>query len=196
MSASRPLELQPCAGRSCAPQQWRRFLDGLKGKGPLQQLEAVNRYVNQTPYQTDMQRFGVVDHWATPREFLGRSGDCEDYALAKYLSLRHLAWRVESIRVLVLNNETRRELHAVLVAYVDGTAYILDNLAPDVQSHAAIRHYRPIFSINETTWYFHEGWSPGAVAAVGLVPQPLVNISGTHANQRAATELDIGHYSR
>ena len=161
----RALEDAPCRG-PCPLQRWKKFVSGLKGRSALQQLEAVNGYVNQTPYQADSVRFGAVDHWATPAEFIGRAGDCEDYAIAKYLSLRHLGWDDRNLRILVLNDEHRRELHAVLVAYHGGTAYILDNLAPAVLEHTAIRHYRPIFSINASAWFFHEGWSPNAPAAV------------------------------
>src|SRR5690242_14780794 len=159
----RSLEDAPCHG-ACALQHWKQFLAGLQGKDRRQQLDAVNRYLNQTPYETDPSRYGVEDYWATPAEFIGRSGDCEDYAIAKYVSLRHLGWDAGDLRLLVLNDELRRELHAVLIAYVDGTAYVLDNLSPAVVEHTAVAHYRPIFSINETTWYLHEGWSPGGTA--------------------------------
>jgi predicted transglutaminase-like cysteine proteinase len=210
----RALELQRCAGKGCAVQRWRQYLSGLHGRPPLQQLEAVNRYVNQTPYQTDLARFGTIDHWATPREFLEQSGDCEDYAIAKYLSLRHLGWDVSSLRVLVLNDEVRRELHAVLIAYVDGVAYVLDNLSADVRPHTAIRHYRPIFSINEKTWYFHEGWSPAPSSPVSMpaiAPAPPAasvqapggaRIAAPQASgpvplrQETAAIVDLGQYSR
>lgn len=161
----RALEEAPCRG-ACPLQRWRGFLLGLKGKTATEQLAAVNDYVNRTPYATDQQRFGVVDYWATPAEFLGRSGDCEDYAIAKYLSLRHLGWDERNLRILVLNDQNRRELHAVLIAYHGGTAYVLDNQVPEVLEHGSIAHYRPIFSINAAAWFFHEGWSPVPLPAV------------------------------
>lgn len=63
----------------------------LKLRSALEQFEAVNGYVDQTPCQADAMRFGVVDHWATPAEFLGSESEREDYAIAKYRSLRQLA---------------------------------------------------------------------------------------------------------
>ena len=167
----RPLEAAPCRG-PCPLQLWKAFVAGQRGKSALEQLRAINRYVNQTPYQADQSRFGAVDHWATPAEFLGRSGDCEDYAIAKYLSLRNLGWDEGSLRILVLNDENRRELHAVLIAYHGGTAYVLDNQVPDVLEHGSIRHYRPIFSINAGAWFFHEGWPPNAPAVASQAPAP------------------------
>jgi predicted transglutaminase-like cysteine proteinase len=162
----RHLEDAPCIGR-CPLQAWKAFVEALRGHDRMRQLEAVNAYVNRTPYQPDTQRFGTVDHWATPREFLGRAGDCEDYAIAKYLSLRKLGWSTSELRVMVLMDESRNELHAVLVAYVGGTAYVLDNLDGAVREHAAIRHYRPIFSINEAGWHHHRHWNPNAAVMVG-----------------------------
>lgn len=176
-AAERTLEDRPCpaAGSTdgtCALQQWKSFVDGLKGRDPLAQLEAVNAYVNTVPYQTDRDRYGTVDHWATPREFFGRSGDCEDYAIAKYLSLRKLGWSADALRILVVNDEVRRELHAVLVAFHNGTAYVLDNLARSVRDHRSVRTYRPIFSINETAWFHHRGWSPGGTEFVAAPTRP------------------------
>lgn len=156
------LETAPCAGGNCALQNWARFVEGLRGQGELAQLEAVHAYVNRTPYQPDASRFGMADYWATPREFLGRSGDCEDYAIAKYLSLRKLGWSADRLRIVVLMHHTRRELHAVLVAYTNGTAYVLDNLMGGVAEHRSLPHYQPFYSINELAWYHHTGWSPNA----------------------------------
>ncbi|MCW5771169.1 MAG: transglutaminase-like cysteine peptidase [Rhodospirillaceae bacterium] len=162
-AAERNLEDAPCVG-ACPLQRWNAFVAGLAGRDRLSQLEAVNAYANRVPYQTDQSRFGQIDYWATPREFFGRSGDCEDYAIAKYLSLRKLGWRAQDLRIAVIKDESRNELHAVLIAYLDGTAYVLDNLNSRVVEHAAIRHYRPIFSINEVAWHFHRDWNPnGAV---------------------------------
>jgi predicted transglutaminase-like cysteine proteinase len=169
----RALEDQPCSGYNCALQQWARFVAGLKVQSPLRQLEAVNEYVNRTAYQEDASRYGMNDYWATPREFLGRSGDCEDYAFAKYLSLRKLGWRADQLRIVVLMHHQRREIHAVLVAYANGTAYVLDNLHNRVVEHAALPHYQPYFSINEHAWFHHGNWSPNTrVARVARPANP------------------------
>jgi predicted transglutaminase-like cysteine proteinase len=176
----RALEARPCQGGNCALRNWVQFLAGLKGQSPLRQLEAVNEYVNRTPYQEDASRYGMNDYWATPRDFFGRSGDCEDYAFAKYLSLRKLGWSADQLRVVVLMHHQRREIHAVLVAYHDGTAYVLDNLMGRVVEHAALPHYQPYFSINEHAWFHHSNWSPNAriASAVTRPVTPPANPGG------------------
>ncbi|HEY7610002.1 MAG TPA: transglutaminase-like cysteine peptidase [Alphaproteobacteria bacterium] len=167
------LENAPCTGGRCALQEWKAFVTSLNGQDRRRQLDAVNAYANRIPYMPDQARYGIIDYWATPRESLGRSADCEDYAIVKYLSLRKLGWSAGELRIVVLKHEVRNELHAVLVAYLDGTAYVLDNLIPDVREHAAIRYYRPIFSINEAAWHYHRDWNPGGVMLVARAPVPM-----------------------
>jgi predicted transglutaminase-like cysteine proteinase len=160
------LEDAACTGGACRLQEWKSFVETLRSKDRMTQLHAINGYANRIPYRSDNDRHGMADYWATPRETFGRSADCEDYAIIKYLSLKKLGWSASELRIVVLKHEVRNELHAVLVAYIDGTAYVLDNLIPDVREHAAIRYYRPIFSINETAWHYHRDWDPGSVAPV------------------------------
>jgi predicted transglutaminase-like cysteine proteinase len=200
------LEDAPCTGGRCALQEWKAFVVSLKGQDRMRQLEAVNAYVNRVPWQADDARYGMVDYWATPREFFGRTGDCEDYVIAKYLSLRKLGWPAAALRIVVLKHELRNELHAVLVAYLNGTAYVLDNLAAGVREHAAIGYYRPIFSINETAWHYHRDWRPATatmlarteperphdvhVAGGQARPEPGTRIAGTQIPGAAAPAID------
>jgi len=167
--SERHLEDAPCTG-ACPLQRWKAYVAGLAGQDRLRQLDAVNAYINRIPYQTDASRHGMPDYWATPREILGRTADCEDYAIAKYISLRKLGWGVHELRIVVLKDEVKNELHAVLVAFHNGSAYVLDNLLPAVTEHAAIRNYRPIFSINETAWHFHRDWNPATATQVAAAP--------------------------
>ena len=82
----------------------------------------------------------------------------------RYLSLRKLGWSADRLRIVVLTHHGRGELHAVLVAYHNGTAYVLDNLLDQVAEHTALGDYQPIYSINENSWFRHHGWTAGARA--------------------------------
>ena len=92
---------------------------------------------------------------ATPQQFLTKDGDCEDYAITKFYSLLTLGFSNDQMRVVVLNDLNLRVAHAVLVVYVDGVAWLLDNQIRDVVLADAVRHYRAIYSVNETTWWLH-----------------------------------------
>lgn len=193
--SERQLEDSACSTGPCTLQRWKAFVTSLRSKERRQQLEAVNAYVNRTAYETDQVRYGMVDYWATPREFLGRSGDCEDYAVAKYLSLRKLGWPTASLRIVVLNDERRRDLHAVLVAYHNGTAYVLDNLSSEVREHSAIENYRPIFSINETAWYLHRDWRPTPTVLAVRAPTPAPEVSKVTPTAPAQFRSGLTPYS-
>ena len=79
----------------CPYDDWRRFLHEVGNNNRWGQLVAVNGFVNAHRYMPDDRNWGVRDYWATPGEFLTRSGDCEDYAIAKYLSLKELGSGLE-----------------------------------------------------------------------------------------------------
>ena len=167
----RHLEDRPCSGGgigACALQHWRAFLDGIAERDSRYQLNAVQRYVNRVRYRDDRARFGKSDYWATPREFLGRGGDCEDYAIAKYLSLRALGFDPNAMRIVVLQDMSRNLAHAVLVLRHQGERLVLDNQLKMVVAARKIRHYRPYYSINENYWWRHKKPSgrPGSKPAV------------------------------
>jgi predicted transglutaminase-like cysteine proteinase len=125
------------------------------GRPPIEQLRAVNRFLNDWRYKSDEQNYGHRDYWATPLEFLRHSGDCEDYAIIKYVSLRQLGFTPEQLRVVVVRDALRDIAHAVLAVYLDGEVYILDNLTKAVLPQERISHYVPYYSINETTRWAH-----------------------------------------
>ncbi len=139
----------------CHWQAWQKLLAESRAKPPLQQLEQINKFLNQYRYITDPINWGVDDYWESPSQFLARYGDCEDYAIAKFLSLRALGWDNDRLRVVVLQDLNLKIPHAVLVAQVDGKYFVLDNQIPQVVEASTIRHYRPIFSVNETAWWLH-----------------------------------------
>jgi predicted transglutaminase-like cysteine proteinase len=150
---------RPCSARRagrCHMGEWREMLSQLQGQDPVRQLDTVNRFMNRQPYVEDIVNYGMVDYWATPTEFFARDGDCEDYAIAKYHSLRELGWPASQLRILVLNDLNLRVPHAVLIAYVNGRAFMLDNQFGSVVPIEVIRHYQPIFSINEEAWWLHQ----------------------------------------
>jgi predicted transglutaminase-like cysteine proteinase len=140
---------------SCIFLQWRTFLNTLKNKSAIQQLNAVNRNMNKHQYITDITNWGMTDYWATTKEFSIKDGDCEDFAIAKFKSLLYLGIPNDNMRIVVLHDLNLRVAHAVLAVYVNGKAYILDNQAEQVIPAEKIKHYIPIYSINETNWWRH-----------------------------------------
>lgn len=152
-----PRETAPCtpnaSPRSCALQRWRKYLDEIKGMSRMDQLRMVNRFANYARYVTDPVNYHVADYWATPLQFLKLDGDCEDYAITKYLSLRTLGFPDADLRLVVLQDMNLGVAHAVLVVFLNGVAWLLDNQVPDVVRADTIHHYRPIYALNQTSWW-------------------------------------------
>lgn len=106
---------------------WASFMRDLPMSGRLRTLEAVNGAVNGVRYAAD----GAEDAWTAPAEFLRRgSGDCEDYALAKYAALRALGISAEDMAIMVFVAPDIGA-HAVLVVSEGRDLWVLDNRRPE-----------------------------------------------------------------
>lgn len=139
----------------CNLKPWYDFLNSIRGLSKRQQLERVNQYANRQPYILDIDNYGQTDYWAVVREFLSRSGDCEDYSLTKFFSLRLLGFTNEELRIVVLQDTNLRIGHAVLAVNYGGDQLILDNQSRQVISHRNIKHYVPLYTVNEKRWWLH-----------------------------------------
>ncbi|MEX2008903.1 MAG: transglutaminase-like cysteine peptidase [Dongiaceae bacterium] len=137
------------------PDRWVEMIDGLRGADRMTQLEEVNRFANEMRYISDRSNYQVEDYWATPAEFFAKGGDCEDFALTKFVSLHRLGYNEDRLRIALATDERRRLYHAVLVVYLRDDAYVLDNQIKRVTPHREITHYRPLASFNSRRLWLH-----------------------------------------
>lgn len=139
----------------CRLEDWARLLDTLRQVNPERQIASINEFVNGTDFIEDRDNWGMKDYWSAPGEFFANGGDCEDYVISKYLSLRRLGFRADDLRLVVLIDRNRRLAHAVLVVDLDGRSLVLDNLSDRVRSWSEFPHYRPLYSLNEQAVWLH-----------------------------------------
>ncbi len=140
----------------CALKQWKAMLTSIHEKSLREQLTLVNSWANSHPYIIDQINWGMEDYWETPYEFMAVSGDCEDYAIAKYYSLRALGVPEDKLRVIIVQDfNLGGIIHAVLGVYDGNELLILDNQIKQVMPALKIYHYRPIYSINENWWWVY-----------------------------------------
>ncbi len=149
------LEAKCGANKDCKKRDWEAMLERAKGKSRTEQLKMVNAYLNASPYIQDIANWGMEDYWETLFEFFTRNGDCEDYSIAKYVSLKRLGFDKDQMRIVILRDNNLRIMHAVLAVREGGNTYILDNQIKQVLQDTRIRHYEPIYSINEYAWWRH-----------------------------------------
>lgn len=110
----------------------RRFLaviEGAQGKHGRARLGEINRSINlAVTYMSDETQHGHADVWSSPlATFETLKGDCEDYAIAKYVALLELGVAAEDLRLVVVRSRRAGEGHAVLATRQDGHWLVLDN---------------------------------------------------------------------
>lgn len=139
----------------CEIKAWKTLLSSLQEKPLSKQITAVNSWANKHPYILDQINWGMEDYWETPYEFIAVNGDCEDYAIAKYYSLRALGVSQEKMRVIIVQDfNLGGIIHAILGVYDENNELlILDNQIDQVMPALKIYHYRPIYAVNENEWW-------------------------------------------
>lgn len=134
---------------------WRNGLAALSGKPLVEMASGVNDLMNRVRYIGDNRNWGKSDYWETPVEFMTRGGDCEDFAIAKYASLRALGVPESLLRIAIVKDLEKGIPHAILIVYTDQGPMVLDNQIKRMTRASSISHYKPIFSINRSAWWVH-----------------------------------------
>jgi predicted transglutaminase-like cysteine proteinase len=146
-------------------------------------LGQINRAINLAIHATsDMVQFGNFDVWSSPLDtFRSGAGDCEDYAIAKYVALRMAGIPTEDLRIVIMIDMMHGEGHAVAAARLDGHWWMLDNQRMAMVEDVNVSHYRPLFVIDEAGLMRYSDTPPLAkrpdgnpvpVAMVAPAPQP------------------------
>jgi predicted transglutaminase-like cysteine proteinase len=131
-----------------------RFLaivDNARGKEGRARLGEINRAVNLAIRpMSDLAQYGEIDVWSSPLDtFATGAGDCEDYAIAKFVALRQAGVPADDLRLVIMRDTLRGEDHAVAAARLDGHWLTLDNRRMAMVEDADVRNYRPLFVIDQ-----------------------------------------------
>ena len=111
------------AGATNCPAAARRFLQivelGRQRKGRAR-LAEINRAVNFSIRPvSDSAQYGVADFWSAPLVTLGAgAGDCEDYAVLKYVALREAGIAPDDLRFLIVYYPGRGTNHVVVAVHL------------------------------------------------------------------------------
>lgn len=120
-------------------------------KNGLERIKAVNSAFNDAiRYQGDFDHHGVADFWSAPLATLkSGTGDCEDYAFAKYAALRQVGFAAADLKVLLVRDTISNQDHAVLAVRQDSYWLLLDNRWSQVIESNASPRLMPLFSLGE-----------------------------------------------
>jgi predicted transglutaminase-like cysteine proteinase len=130
-----------------------RIVDRGRQRDGRARLAEINRAINLAIRpMADLDQWGEVDVWSSPLvTFDTGAGDCEDYAIAKYVALQMAGISAEDLRiVVVLNLDNNGEGHAVASVRLDGHWLILDNQQAAMVEDVNAGTYRPRFVIDES----------------------------------------------
>ena len=149
------VQLALCEGdrERCASPAALQFLDivdAAKLRDGRARLGEINRAINLAIRpMSDLAQHGRIDVWSSPLATLASgSGDCEDYAIAKFVALRRAGIAPEDLRIVVLHDTIHGDNHAVAAARLDGRWLMLDNRRMAMVEDSDVRNYQPTFVID------------------------------------------------
>jgi predicted transglutaminase-like cysteine proteinase len=141
-------------------QEWRELVQYNQNKNHEEKIELVNRFFNRLDFVEDKIHWGKTDYWATPVEFLTtKGGDCEDFAIAKYFTLRELGVPTNTLRITYVKALTINQAHMVLAYYkkADAEPLVLDNIDKEIKPASQRNDLVPVYSFNgDNLWLSKE----------------------------------------
>ena len=130
---------------------WQRLVDQSWELPEREKLKRVNDFFHQARFVDDRILWHKQDYWATPVEFLGKfAGDCEDFAIAKYLTLRMLRVPEKKLFLTYVKAIRLRQAHMVVTYFPKplSVPLVLDNINPRILPATQRRDLVPIYSFN------------------------------------------------
>ncbi len=153
---------------------WHAMLEDADGRLENTKLIQVNAFFNQIPNKSDNAVWGTGDYWATPVELLAaNAGDCDDFAIAKYFSLRMLGFSEDRLRLAYVRHygvgkTLKVTPHLVLIYYdTAGTdPWVLDNLIPEIKPASQRRDLVAVYTFNASGMWRAQERNQGRQIAV------------------------------
>ncbi len=137
---------------------WQNMLQIARVGSDIERLKRVNDFFNrQIKFAEDAAIWSQPDYWATPLETLGLgAGDCEDFSIAKYYSLKEVGVAPDKLRLIYVRAKTgstdavASQAHMVLAYYAQPEAepLVLDNLISEIRPASRRPDLVPVFSFN------------------------------------------------
>lgn len=150
---------------------WQAQLETGRKLPEAEKLKQLNDFFNRNiVFGEDVSIWNQSDYWATPLETIGRGqGDCEDFAIVKYYSLKLAGIPVSKMRLIYVKAQQggNQRAHMVLAYYASPSAepLVLDNLDPAIKPASKRPDLVPVFSFNSQGIY--AGIAGNAAASAG-----------------------------
>lgn len=135
---------------SPAAKKFLAIVDAGKAKDGRARAGEINRAINLAARPgDDLALYGETDVWRAPLAFLTTgAGDCEDYAIAKFVALRAAGVGSSDLRIVILRDNLRQEDHAVASVRLDGRWWLLDNRRMAMVEDVQLLNHQPLFVLD------------------------------------------------
>ena len=146
------------------------LMASLQNASVQEKLVKVNDFFNALRWTTDMEVWGKKDYWATRMEFLGKGvGDCEDYVIAKYFTLKQLGIPTDKLYFTYVKALKYNQAHMVLSYYETPKSIplILDNINGKIKIATQRTDLLPVYSFNGDSLYLAKQEGLGQVVPGG-----------------------------
>lgn len=144
--------------RAALFKDWLQTVNTAKVQAEATKLRQINNFINQNiVFEDDRSVWQQSDYWATPLETIGQGrGDCEDFAIFKYVSLRMAGVPAGKLRLIYVKASLNtpdgplQVAHMVLAYYATPNAepQVLDNLEANIRPASKRPDLQPVFSFN------------------------------------------------
>lgn len=137
-------------------EDWQNLINSNQSQLETTKLEVVNQFFNQLTYADDDNNWYKKDYWATPIEFLAKGqGDCEDFAIGKYYTLRLLGVPMNRMRITYVTITALNLPHMILAYYQkpESVPLILDNVNKTILPASERTDLSSVYSFNgDSLW--------------------------------------------
>jgi predicted transglutaminase-like cysteine proteinase len=175
--------------------QWQAEIKKMKPLPDEEKLRLTNAFFNsRVKWVSDKRIFQQEDYWATPLEVMGEGqGDCEDFAIAKYITLVLSGVEIDKLRITYVKAKIRRngavasQAHMVLAYYSSPTEepVVLDNIIPEIYSASRRTDLTPVYGFNSKGIWVGTATKPAS-------NQPEARLSRWRDLLRRAAEEGVG----
>ena len=131
--------------------EWQKLVDEHQNESEENKLKIVNDFFNQVRFIDDIIHWKQKDYWATPLEMLATDGgDCEDYSIAKYFTLKALGVPESKLYITYVKAIRLNQAHMVLTYFKTprSAPLVLDNINKRILNASRRTDLVPIYSFN------------------------------------------------
>lgn len=132
-------------------QAWQQLVDDNINQPEDIKLKNVNDFFNEVRFVSDIDHWNQKDYWATPVEMLSTdAGDCEDYTIAKYFTLKALGVSEKKLYLTYVKAIRLNQAHMVLTYFKTPKSIpvVLDNINKRILKATQRSDLVPIYSFN------------------------------------------------